>query len=271
MARLNRAHSRTETAKEHMLHTAIGAARRAGQAVADHYPAARNVTVKGYRDVVTEVDFIAERIVLETIRARFPDHAIVSEEAGKSATGSRYTWVIDPIDGTTNYSRRLPICAVSVGLLEGDVPIVGAIFDPLHEHMFAAQRDGGAQLNGEPIHVSRVETLADALVGVDWGHADEVRDQTIAAVGQVAPLCRTVRGLGSAVLALAYVAAGWLDAYFNFAMKPWDSAAGIALIAEAGGRVTTPGGDPYQIDMPDCLATNGLVHDQILTCLRPLG
>jgi myo-inositol-1(or 4)-monophosphatase len=251
-----------------MLDTAIEAARRAGQAVAEHYPAARNVTVKGYRDVVTEVDYIAERIVLDTIRARFPDHTILSEEAGESAPGSRYTWIVDPIDGTTNYSRRLPICSVSVGLLEEDVPIVGAIYDPLRDQMFAAHRGQGAQLDGTPIHASRVETLADSVVGLDWGHADEVRARTLAHVNQVVPWCRTVRGLGSAALALAYVAAGWLDAYFNLGMKPWDTAAGTVLVAEAGGRITTTAGGPYRVDIPECLATNGLIHDQILFRLR---
>ena len=252
-----------------MLETAIEAARRAGQAVAERYPAAHDLTVKGYRDVVTEVDLIAERIVLETIRARYPDHTIVSEEAGTTATDSPYSWIIDPIDGTTNYSRRLPICAVSVGLLKRDVPIAGAIYDPLHDHMFAAQRGEGAQLNDAPIHASQVGALEDALVGLDWGHADEVRERTLGFIDRVAPLCRTVRTLGSATLALAYVAAGWLDAYFNLGMKPWDTAAGIVLIAEAGGRITTPEGQPYRFDLPACLATNRLVHEQMLAHMRP--
>ena len=251
-----------------MLETAIEAARRAGQAVAERYGAARHVTSKGYRDVVTEVDYIAERIVLETIRAHFPDHTILSEEAGESAPGSRYTWIIDPIDGTTNYARHIPICSVSVGLLEDDVPIVGAIYDPLRDQMFAAQRGHGARLDGAPIHASSVETLADAVVSLDWGHADQIRERTLALVTQVAPLCRTVRGLGSAALGLAYVAAGWLDVYFNLGMKPWDTAAGAVLIAEAGGTVTTLAGQPHRVEMPDCLATNGLIHDQVLARLR---
>jgi len=251
-----------------MLRTAIEAARRAGQAVAERYPAGREVTVKGYRDVVTEVDFIAERIVLETIRARYPDHTIISEEAGTTQTNSPYRWVVDPIDGTTNYSRRLPICAVSVGLIKGNEPIVGAIYDPLRDDMFCAERGHGAQLNGTPIQASRVGSLEDALVGFDWGHADDIRRRTLQYVGQIAPVCRTVRGLGSAALALAYVAAGWLDTYLNLGLKPWDTAAGLVLMGETGGRTSTPEGEPYRFDHPACLATNGLIHDEILALLH---
>jgi myo-inositol-1(or 4)-monophosphatase len=251
-----------------MLETAVQAARRAGQAVVEHYPEDRQVTAKGYRDIVTEVDLIAERIVIETIRARYPDHTIVSEEAGTTSTSSQYTWVIDPIDGTTNYARRLPICAVSVGLLERDRPVLGAIYDPLRDDMFAAHRGQGARLNGAPIRASQVESLRDAIVGLDWGHADVIREGAIRFAGQVAPLCRTVRGLGSAALGLAYVAAGWLDAYFNLGMKPWDTAAGVVLLREAGARTSTPEGRSYRYDNPACLATNGLVHDEILSQLR---
>lgn len=251
-----------------MLETAIEAARRAGQAVAARFPAARNVTVKGYRDIVTETDFIAERVVVETIRTRYPDHSVVSEEAGTSLTNSDYRWVIDPIDGTTNYARHLPICAVSVALVKGARPILGAIYDPLRDEMFSAQIGAGANLDGKPLRVSGVNALAEALFGFDWGHADQVRTQTVRNVSRVAPLCRTVRGLGSATLALAYVAAGRLDGYLNLALKAWDTAAGLVLVAEAGGRLSAPDGRPYVYTDAGCLATNGQIHDEVLSRLR---
>jgi len=119
------------------------------------------------------------------------------------------------------------------------------------------------------MHVSRVSALGRTLIGLDWGHADDIRQQSLVYLGQVAPLCGTVRGLGSATLGLTYVAAGWLDAYFNLALKPWDAAAGTLLIAEAGGRCTTMDGEPYRVDAPACLATNGLVHDKLLAVMRP--
>jgi myo-inositol-1(or 4)-monophosphatase len=251
-----------------MLETAIEAARLAGQAVAERYPAAREVTVKGYRDIVTEVDYVAERIVIDTIRSRYPDHTVISEEAGIERTDSRFRWVIDPLDGTTNYARRLPICTVSVGLVDGDDPLAGAIYDPFRGDMFSAERGHGAHLNGVPMAASQVSSLDDAVVSFDWGHTDRIRGQTVQNVVRLAPLCRTVRGLGSAALALAYVAAGWLDCYLNLALKPWDTAAGYVLIREAGGTLTTPIGGPYSYQHQACLATNGYIHDEIVACLR---
>ena len=255
-----------------MLQTAVEAARRAGQVIAERFPAERFpaercVTVKGYRDVVTDVDVAAETVILDLVRARFPDHTVISEEAGGGEIGSGYTWVVDPLDGTTNYSRRLPVFGVSVGVLEVGEPYIGVVYDPLRDHLFAAQRGGGATLNSAPIHVSRVESLGRTLVGLDWGHADDARQASLNCLGRVVPLCGAVRALGSATLALAYVAAGWLDVYFHLSLKPWDAAAGLSLIAEAGGRCTTLDGEPFRVDSPDCLATNGLVHDELLAVM----
>jgi myo-inositol-1(or 4)-monophosphatase len=253
--------------KKEILHTAVEAARLAGQVITDRYPDARRVTVKGYRDVVTDVDFAAESAILDLVHARFPDHAVISEEAGGNRFGRGYTWIVDPLDGTTNYSRGLPLFGVSIGVLEGDQPVVGVVHDPMRDLTFVAERGEGATLNDLPMRISGVGTLADSLIGLDWGHADEVRQQSLAYLGQVAPLCRTVRALGSATLGLAYVAAGWLDAYFNLALKPWDAAAGMLLISEAGGRCTTVDGKPFRVDFPGCLATNGLIHDAMLTAM----
>ena len=250
-----------------MLQTAVEAARLAGQLVAERYPADRHVTIKGYRDVVTDVDFAAEAIILDLVHTRFPDHTVISEEAGGGGIGSGYTWIVDPLDGTTNYSRRLPLFGVSIGVVEGGELVVGVVYDPLRDQTFVAERGAGATLNGVPMRVGRVGTLAHALVGLDWGHADDVRQQSLAYLGQVAPLCGTVRALGSATLGLAYVAAGWLDAYFNLALKPWDAAAGMLLISEAGGRCTTLDGKPFRVDLPGCLATNGLIHDSVLAAM----
>ncbi len=254
--------------RKQILQTAVEAARRAGQVIAERYPAGRNVTVKGYRDIVTDADTAAEAIVLDLIRARFPHHTIISEEAGGSAVsskpGSGYTWIVDPLDGTTNYAHRVPVFAVSIGVLEGGKPLIGVIHDPLRGQTFVAERGGGARLDGAPMHVSHVARLDHALVSLDWGHSDEVRGRTLACLHQVAPRCGTMRALGSAALALAYVAAGWLDGYFHLALKPWDSAAGMLLVAEAGGRCTTLEGEPYRVGLPTCLATNGLIHGELL-------
>ncbi|MFQ6100075.1 MAG: inositol monophosphatase family protein [Anaerolineae bacterium] len=251
-----------------MLKTAIEAAQRAGQVIAKRYPAERNVIPKGYRDIVTDADTAAEAAILDLIRARFPDHAIISEEAGDSQIGGRCTWIVDPLDGTTNYAHRVPVFAVSIGVLEEGEPLIGVIHDPLRDQTFVAERGGGATINGAPIHVSRVARLDHTLVGLDWTHDDEGREWVLAYLRRVAPRCGTVRVLGSATLGLAYVAAGWLDAYFHLALKPWDAAAGVLMIAEAGGRCTTLEGEPYRVDLPGCLATNGLIHDELLAAMR---
>ena len=251
-----------------MLKTAVEAARRAGRLIVERYPVGHTVTVKGYRDITTEVDAAAERVILDLIRDRFPGHAILSEEAGGDGIGDGYTWVVDPLDGTTNYTCRLPIFSVSIGLLEGGEPLIGVVHDPLCDQTFVAERGGGARLDGAPIRASRVARLEHAMVSLDWGHSDAERGQTLWWLTQVAPRCGTVRALGSAALALAYVAAGWLEAYFNLMMKPWDAAAGMLLVSEAGGRCTTLEGGAYRVDRPGCVATNGLIHDQLLGVMR---
>ena len=247
-----------------MLQIAIEAARRAGQVIIERYPAKRDVTSKGYRDIVTDADTAAETVILNMIRERFPDHATLSEEAGGSDIGNGYTWVVDPLDGTTNYAHRIPVFAVSIGVLEGGEPLIGIVHDPLQGQTFVAERGEGAMLNGEPVCVSRVEDFGHTLVGLEWGRGDETRRRALAWLRELAPRCGTVRALGSAALGLAYVAAGWLDAYFHLALKPWDSAAGMLLVAEAGGRCTTLTGEPYRVDSPGCLATNGLIHEELL-------
>jgi myo-inositol-1(or 4)-monophosphatase len=253
-----------------MLQTAIEAAHRAGKIIAERYPAGRNVIIKGYRDIVTEVDTAAESVVIDLIRQRFPDHAILSEEAGGQGIGDGYTWVIDPLDGTTNYAHRVPFFCVSVGVLEGGAPLAGAIYDPLRGQVFAAERGKGATLDGEPIHASQTSLFGHTLLGFDWAHSDEVRAQILEFLLRVVPRCGTMRALGAAALGLAYVAAGWLDGYFHLSLKPWDTVAGALLIAEAGGRCTTLDGEPYRAGAPDCLATNGLIHDELLTVLTSI-
>ncbi|MBU0705227.1 MAG: inositol monophosphatase, partial [Chloroflexi bacterium] len=213
-------------------------------------------------------DTAAETVILNMIRDRFPDHAILSEEAGEIKTGSSYTWVVDPLDGTTNYARRVPVFAVSIGVLERGEPLVGVIHDPLRDQTFVAERGEGATINGAPMRVSHVARLDHTVIGADWARSDERRGRVLAYLGQVAPRCGTIRVLGSATLALAYVAAGWLDAYFHLALKPWDAAAGMLLVAEAGGRCTTLAGEPCRVDSPGCLATNGLIHEELLAVMR---
>jgi myo-inositol-1(or 4)-monophosphatase len=251
-----------------MLKTAIEAAIGAGRIIAERYPGGRAVTMKGFRDLVTDADIAAESFIVGLIKERFPGHAILSEEAGGDAIGKGYTWVVDPLDGTTNYAHRHPVFAVSIGVLEGEEPLVGVIHDPLRDQTFVAHRGAGARLNDVPIHTSGIMELKNAMVGLDWGHENEVRERMLDYLHRVLPRCGTLRASGSAALALAYVAAGWLDAYFQPGLKPWDAAAGILLVKEAGGRCTTIQGAPYRVQLPDCVATNRFIHDALLKLLN---
>ena len=251
-----------------MLKTAIEAAIGAGRILVERYPEVRNITKKGFRDIVTDADIAAESFILGLINGRFPDHAILSEEAGGTDIGSGFTWVLDPLDGTTNYAHHHPVFAVSIGVLEHGNPLVGVIHDPLRDQTFVAHRGAGARLNDVPIHVSGVAELKNALLGVDWGHENEVRERMLNYLHRLLPRCGTVRASGSAALALAYVAAGWTDAYFQPGLKPWDSAAGSLLVKEAGGECTTMKGEPYRVQLPECLATNGFIHDEFLKVLN---
>ncbi len=250
-----------------MLQTAIEAAQLAGQLISDRYSGGRTVTLKGYRNLVTDTDITSERAIIDLIQGRFPDHAILSEEAGTRGISSDYTWIVDPLDGTTNYVHHHPVFAVSIGLVMRGEPLVGVIHDPLRDQTFVAERGCGTRLNDVPIHVSGLAKLGDTMLGLDWGHTNAARKRILSYLQQIAPQCGTLRVLGSATLAMAYVAAGWLDGYFNLGLKPWDAAAGILIITEAGGRCSTLDGQTYRVDLPCCLATNSLIHAELLTLM----
>jgi myo-inositol-1(or 4)-monophosphatase len=252
-----------------MLNTAIEAAHRAGRIIAEQYPIGRcDVRQKGFRDLVTETDTAAEAVIIEIIKHTFPDHAILSEEAGVIPRAGEYTWVVDPLDGTTNFAHHHPVFAVSIAIAKGDIPIVAVIYDPMRDQTFVARQGAGATLNGQLIRTSPIKRLEDAMVAMDWGHTNAQREQMLGYLHPTLMGCGTVRSMGSAALALAYVAAGRLDAYFQAKLNPWDVAAGTLLIREAGGRCTTLTGTPHRMDLPDCLATNGHIHDALLEVIR---
>lgn len=246
------------------LEVALEAARRAGEVLVARLWDERTVEMKGYRDPVTEVDAAAEETIVSILREYFPDHAILAEEGGEREAVSPYLWMVDPLDGTTNYSRRNPMFTVSVALTREDQCLVGVVHDPLRDQTFSAQRDGGASLNGRRLRASQVEDISDALVGLDWAHADDARQDVLRRLSALAPRCRTIRALGSAALALTYVGAGWLDVYFATGLYPWDSAAASLIVTEAGGGITDWEGKPWQLGQPTLLATGGGVHAQVL-------
>ena len=253
---------------DEFLQTAIEAARAAGQIIREQLHQAHQVRHKGPRDLVTEVDMMAEAAIVRILSARFPDHDILTEETAAPPRRSRYCWVIDPLDGTTNYAHGYPVFSTSVALTLDDEPIAGVVYDPLHEWLFHTQRGEGAYLNGERLHVSAVDQLGEALIGLDWSSDLKMRATVIAIIGRLAGHIATMRVAGSAALAPCYVAAGWCEGYFHLGLKPWDAAAAALIVREAGGRVTALDGHPWRLNDPGCLVSNGLIHEQLRKFIR---
>jgi myo-inositol-1(or 4)-monophosphatase len=252
-----------------LLETAIEAAHRAGQVLLEEFRKPQEISFKGLRDIVTETDLAAQAKAIEIIRSRYPDHDIWAEEVSQTPDGaSNYCWIIDPLDGTTNYSRGFPCFSVSIALSHREKVILGVVYDPLRGQLFRAQRGQGAYLNDDRIQVSAAESLMDAVIGLDWAHEQELRCQVALLVSEVAPKVRTLRSTGSAAVALCSVAAGWTDAYFHLSLKPWDVAAGSVIIQEAGGAVSDLAGLPWRPNSGGCLASNGLIHQAMLNLLR---
>ncbi len=243
-----------------LLHATIQAARAAARVSLDRFGKPLLVTDKGFRDLVTEADVAAQEAAVAAIRTRFPGAAILGEENLTPPDGAETVWVIDPIDGTANYARHFPVFCVSIAVVQRGAPIVGVVYDPLRDHLFAAERGRGAWLNGSPIRVSDVRELPEAILALDWGRALDKRRQSFDLLARIAAECRTVRAIGSAALAMCYLAAGWVDLFFNLALKPWDGAAGQVVIEEAGGRITTPRGEAWEYTQPAALASNGHLH-----------
>jgi len=251
-----------------VLETAIEAARQVGQILLERFGKSQEIRFKGLRDIVTEADLAAQAKAIEIIRSQYPDHDIWAEEMGQTPDGaSDYCWIIDPLDGTTNYARGLPCFSVSIGLSHRGKLILGVVYDPLRDQLFCAQRGQGAYLNDDRIQVNTATSLMDAVIGLDWAHEQELRCQVGQLAARVAPEVRTLRSTGSAALGLCSVAAGWTDAYFHLSLKPWDVAASSVIIQEAGGIISDLAGRPWRPGSGDCLASNGLIHQAMLNLL----
>lgn len=221
-------------------------------------------------DLVTEADKLAEAAVLEVMARHLPDHPILAEESGNvgAAAESPFLWAIDPLDGTTNYTHQYPFSAVSIGLLIDGYPAVGAVFNPFHQELYRAARGLGATLNRRPIQVSKTHKLADSLLVTGFAYDRRERiDNNYAEFCHLTHLTQGVRRGGSAAMDLAYVACGRLDGYWERGLSPWDLAAGVVLVEEAGGRVTAYDESPFAIDSGRILATNSSLHRSLSSVL----
>ena len=223
---------------------AIAAAREAGAHLRANAAKAAVVETKGRGDYVTGLDLAANDLIQARLRAAFPKYLFLSEEAASAPLSDEPTWIIDPIDGTLNIANRFPLFSVSIALVEGKRPVAGVVYDPLLDDLFAAEAGGGATWNGEAIAARRGVPWRDALLGFDLGHHDQAAHDSLALAAALRPQVAGLRLTGSAALALCYVAAGRLSGFFHHRLEPWDMAAALLIVREAGGRVTTLDGDP---------------------------
>lgn len=246
------------------LETAADIAREAGSLLSHYYERRVAFELKGDFDLVTEADRASEKLVVERLRSHFPSHSIVAEEGGNHEGGSDFRWYVDPLDGTTNFAHGFPMFNVTLAVEQGGELVAGVIFDPLRQEMFAAERGGGAYLNNRRIHVSKAARMEDSLFATGFPSARRHQSINVHFFHQVAMITHGVRRGGSAALDLAYVASGRLDAFWEFSLNPWDQAAGILLVHEAGGRCTGMKGEPVSVRGPHLLASNGTIHAQTL-------
>jgi Archaeal fructose-1,6-bisphosphatase and related enzymes of inositol monophosphatase family len=246
------------------LETAAEIAREAGALLSRYFDGRIGFELKGDFDLVTEADRASERLVVERLTSHFPSHSIVAEEGSGHENSSEYRWYVDPLDGTTNFAHGYPVFNVTLALERAGEMIAGVVYDPIRDEMFQAERGGGAWLNGQRIRVSGCKTLADTLSSTGFPSRKRSTNINIHFYYQLAMLTHGVRRGGSAAIDLAYVACGRLDAFWEFGLNPWDMAAGILLVSEAGGRVSDMTGNPVSLRGPHLLADNGLVHEEFL-------
>jgi myo-inositol-1(or 4)-monophosphatase len=235
----------------------------------DYFHQHLKIEYKGEADLVTAADRAAEKLIRERIAQKWPDHDILGEEQGLNDRGSEYRWYVDPLDGTTNYAHGFPVFCVSLGLEHrvggGDAHRVAAVvYDPTRDELFSAERGKGARLNGKPIHVSKTPTLKESLVATGFPSHKRHKNPNIYFYHQITLRSHGVRRAGSAALDLCYVAAGRLDAFWEFNLNPWDTAAGVLIVEEAGGIVTRFDGSPFELNSRETLASNSLIHDELM-------
>jgi len=256
---------------QNLLDIATEAALAAGAVLQSCWGKLEDIQEKGRPgDLVTEADKAAEAAILDVLRRHVPTHGILTEESGSLGDNtSKYLWVIDPLDGTTNYAHQYPMSSTSIGLIIDGVPQVGAIFDPFHNELFRAAKGLGATRNRRPIQVSPTAELGKSLLVTGFAYdRHTTSDNNYAEFCHLTHLTQGVRRSGSAALDLSHVACGRLDGYWERGLSPWDITAGIVILLEAGGQVTAYNGSPLEIKSGRVLATNGKIHTQLSNALK---
>ena len=255
-----------------MLDFAIRMAQDAGRLLRDRVGTAIDIGHKGAINIVTDVDLASEQLIRDRIATHYPRHEVLGEEGGLAESHSEYRWIVDPLDGTTNFAHGYPAFCVSIALeFKGEV-ILGAVYDPMRDEMFTAERGGGAALNQRPIRVSQTDDLMQSLLSTGFPYDIKTSKLTnLDHWSNFAMNAQALRRDGSAALDLCYVACGRFDGFWELNLSPWDTAAGAIIVAEAGGRVTDFGGNPFSNYTPQVLASNGLIHDRMIEVLAMPG
>lgn len=253
---------------EHYLETAVKAAREAGELQRDKFCSSHRIDYKGEKNLVTEVDRASEDLIIRALRTACPGCDVLAEESGLASTGSSLRWIVDPLDGTTNYAHGFPWFAVSIALEVEEAVRLGVVYHPMMNELFTAQSGGGAWLNDRRITVSQRRPLKKCLLATGFPY-DRTRsnENNFRNFEEFQLAARAVRRAGAAALDLAYVAAGRLDGYWECKLNPWDVAAGRLLVEEAGGTVTNFRGEPHLLNDHRILASNGLVHHEMVEIL----
>lgn len=246
------------------LDAAVEAAREAGQILVSEFSRPVSISYKGEVDLVTQADKRSEDAIVTRLHSRFPRHAIIAEEGGGQENDSRWRWYVDPLDGTTNFAHGYPCFAVSIGLEEEGDLIAGVIYQPISGELFTAAKGQGAYLNNRRIAVSRVDRLQTGLLATGFPSKKRAHSQNINFYWEYTLRSHGVRRDGSAALDLAAVACGRFDGFWEFGLHSWDTAAGVLLVREAGGMVTTLSGEPYRVDQHETVASNSLIHEEML-------
>ena len=254
---------------ESHMQVAVAAAEKSARILRKRFGNISRIRKKAAQEIVTEADTESEKQIIAVIRSHFPEHEILSEETGLQKGTVDFKWIIDPLDDTVNFAHQVPIFCVSIALaFQGDV-VLGIILDPLKNELFSAIKGHGARLNGKQIHVSEVETITDSLLVTGFAYnVGEIFEPVITRYGNCLKVAQGMRRLGSAALDLCYVACGRFEGFWEQNLKPWDTAAGALIAAEAGGMVTTFANQPHTIDEVEILATNGHVHQEMLELLK---
>jgi myo-inositol-1(or 4)-monophosphatase len=248
---------------------AINIARDAGNLLAEKFNSKHEIHYKGEINLVTEADKMSEDLIIAAINSSYPDHGILSEESPAQNSQAIMRWIIDPLDGTTNYAHGYPVFCVSIALENEGVIVLGVIYDPLREDMFVAERGKGAYLNGKKLKVSKTATLSRSLLATGFPYDIRTsKDNNLNHFNLMAVEAQAIRRAGAAALDIAYLAAGRFDGFWELKLMPWDMAAGCLMVEESGGIISNMSGGKCDITSPNILISNGLIHEQMISVFK---